>query len=315
MFYVYRFKDIHEQIIYVGKTKNIESRMKQHFSEKGHLNKECYERVITIEYIELKNDIDMSIKELYYINKWNPEYNKKDNNRNKCETIISEDKHWKVWMSSSENKKRIIDLEEENLTLRMELERCKKELVIKNEIIKCSDEYVNIHPTINKIKKDEKTDKNINSIKLSESEILNLRKILDSEIHKGKSPTIIYEMLSSISIKESWFEHESNIAELVKANNLYTYDEVFKMVTKYVSKLNGQGTKRNRKKPVPIVRLDENLNYLDSWSELIYVNKFFDTVGFKVRECLNDISKSHKGYKWIRQDKYIELFNENKAVI
>ena len=41
MAYVYRFIDGKGNIIYVGKTVNINSRMQQHFSN-GHLDKQCY---------------------------------------------------------------------------------------------------------------------------------------------------------------------------------------------------------------------------------------------------------------------------------
>ena len=42
--YVYIFKNYYDEIIYVGKTKNIKNRMKQHFTG-GHLPEECYEQV------------------------------------------------------------------------------------------------------------------------------------------------------------------------------------------------------------------------------------------------------------------------------
>ena len=42
MAYVYRFLDSKGDIIYVGKTVNIDLRMQQHFGDKGHLSKECY---------------------------------------------------------------------------------------------------------------------------------------------------------------------------------------------------------------------------------------------------------------------------------
>lgn len=75
MFYVYRFKDKHEQIVYIGKTKNLKNRMSQHFSESGHLSQDKYNQVESIEYLELPTKIDMDIKELYYINVWKPEFN------------------------------------------------------------------------------------------------------------------------------------------------------------------------------------------------------------------------------------------------
>ena len=48
--YCYRFKDINNNIIYVGKTVDINKRMAQHFGGKGHLDKDCYKSVAVIEY-------------------------------------------------------------------------------------------------------------------------------------------------------------------------------------------------------------------------------------------------------------------------
>ena len=74
-FYVYRFLDVENQIIYVGKTNNIKNRMRQHFGKNGHLPEECYEQVSLVECIELDSESDMSVLELYFINKWKPVYN------------------------------------------------------------------------------------------------------------------------------------------------------------------------------------------------------------------------------------------------
>ena len=91
--YVYRFVDRYNNIIYVGRTIDIKTRMKQHFSTKGHLPKECYESVHRIEYITTKTSNDMKIKELYYIGKWLPRFNKADKN----ETSVSIDETNDTW--------------------------------------------------------------------------------------------------------------------------------------------------------------------------------------------------------------------------
>lgn len=59
-YYVYRFKDENNNIIYVGKTTNLDQRFKKH----EHLTK----NVKSIEYIEYETESDMSWKEIYYIN-------------------------------------------------------------------------------------------------------------------------------------------------------------------------------------------------------------------------------------------------------
>lgn len=67
MYYVYRFLDKSKNIIYVGKSKQeLERRFKGH----THLPAECYNLVYKIEYIECSTESDMSIKEIYYINKY-----------------------------------------------------------------------------------------------------------------------------------------------------------------------------------------------------------------------------------------------------
>lgn len=59
-YYVYRLKNTDGFIVYVGKTKNLKQRFKQH----EHLT----EDVKTIEYIECSSEADMTWKEIYYIN-------------------------------------------------------------------------------------------------------------------------------------------------------------------------------------------------------------------------------------------------------
>ena len=67
MYYVYRFLDKSQNVIYVGKSKqNLEVRFASHL----HLPSECYAMVHKIQFISCKTESDMSIKEIYYINKY-----------------------------------------------------------------------------------------------------------------------------------------------------------------------------------------------------------------------------------------------------
>lgn len=61
-FYVYRFLDENGTIIYVGRTRDLEKRLKNH----EHLS----EKVKAIEYINCNTGTDMAWKEIYYINKF-----------------------------------------------------------------------------------------------------------------------------------------------------------------------------------------------------------------------------------------------------
>lgn len=75
--YVYRFLNKNDDIIYIGKTINLNNRQKSHI----HLPKECYDECIKIQYIKLDNQDEMSIYERYLINIYNPKYNTQYNNQ------------------------------------------------------------------------------------------------------------------------------------------------------------------------------------------------------------------------------------------
>ena len=73
--YIYRFADKNGNIIYIGKTNNLKIRIRNHLSTKGHLPKECYEKIYKIEFMVVCSDVLMDIKELYYINLYKPRFN------------------------------------------------------------------------------------------------------------------------------------------------------------------------------------------------------------------------------------------------
>lgn len=75
-YFVYRFLNSDEDVVYVGKTRNsLEKRMSVHFGNSGHLSKEQLDTVATIEYLDFDSRVEMDIAELYYINKWKPPFN------------------------------------------------------------------------------------------------------------------------------------------------------------------------------------------------------------------------------------------------
>lgn len=77
--YVYRFLDMNNRTLYVGKTVNLDTRMKNHWSKKSHLYRngkgDLYNKVQRIEYIPYKTELDALYKELEYINYYKPPYN------------------------------------------------------------------------------------------------------------------------------------------------------------------------------------------------------------------------------------------------
>ena len=76
MAYVYYFENEKNEIIYVGYTKDIDSRMNTHFKN-GHLENKCYEETSLVYYSKLNSVNEARIYELYYISKLKPKYNSK----------------------------------------------------------------------------------------------------------------------------------------------------------------------------------------------------------------------------------------------
>lgn len=84
MYYIYQFLDKSENVIYVGYTGDIKTRIcVQHFGGIGHLSNECYEQVFMVVYSECVSIDDAKVKERYLINKLSPKYNMKLNNQSK----------------------------------------------------------------------------------------------------------------------------------------------------------------------------------------------------------------------------------------
>jgi len=118
--YVYRYLNTNNEIIYVGKTQNINNRQSQHFSSSGHLPPECYAETDRIEYIELPSKIDMDIKELYYINKWKPMYNIINKQKEEmCLSIDESQDNWIVFNTKAEKYKKLLDLNNEKFTFKV----------------------------------------------------------------------------------------------------------------------------------------------------------------------------------------------------
>lgn len=70
---IYRFLDEDENIIYIGKSKNLKKRLEGH----NHLSDECYSERAYIDYACFENEYEMDFAERYYIQKSNPKYNSK----------------------------------------------------------------------------------------------------------------------------------------------------------------------------------------------------------------------------------------------
>ena len=97
MAYIYRFKDIRGNVIYVGYTgQTLDQRISQHFT-KGHLPKQCYNSVARIEYIRYKTKSDAMIMETYFINKYKPIYNKLNKQNDAITLELDAKEEWKTY--------------------------------------------------------------------------------------------------------------------------------------------------------------------------------------------------------------------------
>lgn len=72
---VYRFIDKNNIIIYVGKAKVLDNRICSKGHRNKHLQDECYNGIIIIQYMEFETENDMCFAEKYFIQKYKPKYN------------------------------------------------------------------------------------------------------------------------------------------------------------------------------------------------------------------------------------------------
>lgn len=99
MAYVYRFKDIYDNVIYwyIGYTgQTLNERMNQHFT-KGHLSQECYSSVAKIEYQQYKTKADAQIIETIMINKYKPRFNKLNKQTDNITFDLGDEREWKIY--------------------------------------------------------------------------------------------------------------------------------------------------------------------------------------------------------------------------
>lgn len=83
-FYLYRFLDKNDNILYIGRTNNIRRRiLTEHFTSNTHLKKECYLKTHSVEFSEFSNESEQVAYEAILISKEKPPYNTqfKDNGK------------------------------------------------------------------------------------------------------------------------------------------------------------------------------------------------------------------------------------------
>lgn len=142
-FYNYRFLNEKQDVIYVGKTKqDLSKRIYQHFNV-GHLPNECYKEAIRIEYIEFETEADMDFMEIYFINCFQPRFNKQNLSGERPRIRIEVNKDWVLFRDIRETEeisklKSQIDMLEKQLRNDHKImEQLKKE----NNYAKVNEDY------------------------------------------------------------------------------------------------------------------------------------------------------------------------------
>lgn len=144
--FVYRFLDRNNNVIYIGKTKDIRQRISTHLSTSGHLPDACYRRINKIEYIDFPTTTDMSIYELYFINKFKPEYNKRDKEESNLSAKIPNIDSWKLYKDFTTRADKDFD------SVIKELNETKEELLKTRDLLKkviAESDFVEPSQTIN----------------------------------------------------------------------------------------------------------------------------------------------------------------------
>lgn len=77
--YVYRLLDKNRNILYIGKTRQLQKRLNKHLKGLTNLPKECVDKIAKIQYLRFTYVGDMDIYELYLINYYHPPYNQDSN--------------------------------------------------------------------------------------------------------------------------------------------------------------------------------------------------------------------------------------------
>lgn len=108
---VYRFIDKNNILIYVGKAKDLDNRICSRGHRSKHLQDECYNEIIIIQYIEFETENDMCFAEKYYIQKYQPKYNSVYiNNQITIDVPVLDNKMWLIYSVDNEEVERQLSL-------------------------------------------------------------------------------------------------------------------------------------------------------------------------------------------------------------
>jgi hypothetical protein len=103
-YYIYRFLNKDNEILYIGKTTNIDNRINAHLTASVSMSNqekfELYENVYNIEYCEVESDYHMNIYEIHYICKYKTKYNIEFKSKNNNLFELPE-LNWQVYILKS----------------------------------------------------------------------------------------------------------------------------------------------------------------------------------------------------------------------
>ena len=212
-YWVYRFLNLKNEIIYVGKSKNIKERMNCHFGTSGHLPQECYRKTVKIEYAICESKTQMDIYEIYYINKFKPFYNTVDKNDEEDMIMQLPEKQWFVYNDDNEdyNNKIIQDYEK---------------IFYENEILK--KENVELKESLKSTNCEKSEDENKIPYSFTLKEIIEIYRNCKSETLEFYSKWIInnelcYDMVIYYKDNKIYFKDKQATNTYNEDNNIY-YD-------------------------------------------------------------------------------------------
>ena len=255
-FCVYKFLNIKSETIYVGKTKDIYKRIKQHFSNHGNLPYDCYIKTEKVVYAECSNADEMDIKEKYLINILNPYYNKQCKNHNEFDFVFSFN-----WHDVFFDKAKYIELMNENNYQIETMKFNNFELCFPNIQIKCCDILI-WGAKLKFLKNEDTYSYNIFSIKDS--------KISATKIN-GQLFFICYQITSILNPQAS--ETSQGIYHLIKKGYIkeediiILQDKIFieKNIDSYIISEYGSYV---YPKHIPLITLNGVLNLLNYYNSL-----------------------------------------------
>lgn len=102
---VYLFKDKQENILYIGKAKNIRKRVNSHFLKNSGVFLDFTDKVNDLDYIETDSEQDALILEAQMINKYQPKFNIRwKDDKSYIYTVLAKKKWWRVYTTHQSKK-------------------------------------------------------------------------------------------------------------------------------------------------------------------------------------------------------------------